>query len=410
MKREYSPLFLLGLVLITLQGCRSSLSSKAAELTSPAPCAIALTPPKLDGRSESGRLDAEIASLQQTARRSADPKPYLERLGWKYIEKARLSYDPGYYKIAEQCAACLETQQASSPEALLLRGHVLHSLHHFREAEEVARRLVSKRGLAMDHGLLGDVLMDAGKLPEAIAAYQKMMDLKPGPQAYSRAAHVRWLKGDLDGARKLMSMSAQASGQGDAEAAAWAYARLALYELQAGDRKSAAAACDASLAFQTDYAPALLACGRVMLAEGRDRAAVPILQQAAHLNPLPEYQWVLADALRATGNEPEALEVEAQLRARRGADDPRTYALYLATRGEEIATALGLAEAERQARGDLMTLDAHAWALTAAGRHDEAYSLMQRALAEGTQDARLFFHAAVISAKSNHPGEARRYG
>jgi tetratricopeptide (TPR) repeat protein len=242
-----------------------------------------------------------------------------------------------------------------------------------------------------------------------VAAYQKMMDLKPGPQAYSRAAHIRWLKGDVQGARESIAMAAQAAGQGDPETAAWAYTKLSLYELQSGSRRGAVDACDAALTYQRDYAPALLACGRVMTAEGRDSAAIALFQRAATLNPLPEYQWMLADTLRANQRDAEANEVESQIRARGEAEDPRTYALFLATRGEQVETAIRLVESEQRKRNDVFTLDAMAWAFAAAGKYDEARVTIQRALAEGTEDARLFFHAAVIAAKSNHPEDAHRY-
>ncbi len=292
---------------------------------------------------------------------------------------------------------------------MLLRGHVLHSLHRFKEAEEIARELASKRGIAFDFGLLGDALMEQGKLSDAVIAYQKMLDLKPGLQSYSRAAHVRWLKGDLEGAIELMRLAAGAASPNDADSAAWAYARLSNYELQAGNRKKAAEACDAAITMRRDYAPGLLVCSRVMMAEGRDNTAIPLLQRAAELDPLPEYQWALADALRAARREDEALKVESKLVARGEADDPRTFALYLATRGEQIQKAVSLTESELKARSDVFTLDAHAWALAAAGRFDEAHTTIQRALAEGTRDARLFLHAAVISAHTGHTSQARQY-
>src|SRR4029077_4652122 len=112
----------------------------------------------------------------------------------------RESFDPGYYKLAEQCALCLESRQAHATEALLLRGHVLQNLHRFKEAEPLARELVARRGLSFDYGLLGDVLMEQGQLNEAVEAYQKMVDEKPDMQAYARIGHLRWLKGDLEGA------------------------------------------------------------------------------------------------------------------------------------------------------------------------------------------------------------------
>lgn len=398
-------LIFLCLSLVLLQGCRSN-SSGRAEVATSDPCAIALAPLNAGERSGSTRIDQEIAQYQQAARKAAEPKAHIEQLGWKFVEKARVSYDPGYYKIADQCAACIESRHPQSAEAKLLRGHVLHNLHRFKEAEELARVLVSRRGLPYDYGLLGDVLMEQGKLSEAIAAYQKMMDMKPGPQAYNRAAHVRWLQGDLEGAKVILQMSAQAAGQGDPESAAWAYTRLSLIELQSGARKSAARSCDAAMTLQPDYAPGLLACGRVLMAEGRASAAIQVLERAAKLSPLPEYQWTLAEVLRASGRE--AAEVESQLISRGESDDPRTLSLYLATRGQEVEKALRLAQAELKVRNDVYSLDAGAWALAAAGRLDEAHDMMQRALVEGTKDARLFFHAAVIAAKTGRADEARR--
>jgi tetratricopeptide (TPR) repeat protein len=250
--------------------------------------------------------------------------------------------------------------------------------------------------------------MEQGKLDEAIAAYQKMMEIKPGPQAYGRAAHLRWLKGDTEGARALMRMSAQSAGQGDPESSAWAWSKLALYELQTGNLKQAQVVCDLALQMQPDYAPALLARGRILLAENKFDEAAIVLERAARLNPLPEYHWALSEALRAAHRDDEAGKVEAVLASRGLNDDPRTFAIYLTTRGEQIPTALKLAEEEMKNRRDIFTLDALAWAQSASGNHEEAWKTMQSALAAGTQDARLFMHAAVIAAKANQTIEARQ--
>jgi hypothetical protein len=82
------------------------------------------------------RIDAEIVRLQQKiAGASVQAKdPSIEELGWAYIAKARESFDPGYYKLAEQTALCVESRHPDDPDALLLHGHVLHSLHKFKEA------------------------------------------------------------------------------------------------------------------------------------------------------------------------------------------------------------------------------------------------------------------------------------
>ena len=81
-------------------------------------------------------------------------------------------------------------------------------MHRFGEAEAIARRLVTMREFVLDFGLLGDVLMEQGRLSEAAAAYQKMIDLKPFYQSYTRAAHLRWLKGDLERCRSRLMHAA----------------------------------------------------------------------------------------------------------------------------------------------------------------------------------------------------------
>lgn len=371
----------------------------------PDSCALALAPH--DGKKP---IDKEIVRLQKQVRDSkTDPVAFIENLGWKFVEKARLSYDPGYYKLAEAASLCMESKQPGISDALLLRGHVLHSLHKFKEAEVLARKLVAQREVPYDYGLLGDVLMEQGNLKDAVQAYQKMINLKPGLQSYSRGAYVRWLKGNVSGAAQLMKLAAGAGSMRDGNSTAWAYTRLALYEMQGGRKQQAQQACDFALNYQKDYAPALLARGRMLLGEGKNAEAVKLLQRAAALNPLPEYQWLLADALRAAKREPEARAVEAQLTRSGAVDDPRTFSLYLATRGQQPQTALNLAQQELKNRADIFTLDALAWALTSTGKVREARPLMQRALAEGTQDARLFFHAGTIALKGGEKPEARRW-
>jgi tetratricopeptide (TPR) repeat protein len=346
---------------------------------------------------------------QRQAGASGATRDALERLGYLYVARARAANDPGDYTLADMAASCLESRYPGDAGALLLKGHVLHQLHRFSEAERIARALVARRTVVLDYGLLGDTLMEQGRLAEAAEAYQRMLDLKPFYQSYTRAAHLRWLRGDLEGAIESIRLAIASASPRDPESAAWAWTRLAAYELQASRFTAALAAADTALRYQPDYAAAHLARGRVLLAMGRHADAIPILREATRLNPVPEYQWLLADALRLEGRGSEADEVEQELMTRGSIADPRTHALYLATRRISVPTALALTQEELQARADVFTLDAHAWALAASGRTTEAYEGISRALAEGTQDARLFLHAGVISAAAGRDREARQW-
>jgi tetratricopeptide (TPR) repeat protein len=321
----------------------------------------------------------------------------MKRLGWTFVRKARSSYDPGYYKLAEQCSLCVQSMEANDPDALLLQGHILDSLHQFKEAESVARKLLVIRSDASDHGLLGDVLMEQGRLDEAVISYQKMINLRPDLQAYTRVANMRWLKGDLEGAIDVMQMAVAAGGSSEPEATAWAYTRLATYKFQAGDVDAAAKSAGIALQFAENCAPALLLRGRILLAQNKVSAAIESLQRATDLTSLPEYQWALADALRESGDWQAAQDVEGRLVNSGTANDPRTFALYLVTRGERVQEALALAQRELNTREDIFTMDAVAWTLKANNRLTEARDYSEKSLKEGTQDARLFYHAGAIA-------------
>jgi hypothetical protein len=250
--------------------------------------------------------------------------------------------------------------------------------------------------------------MEQGRLREAAEACQKMMDLKPDLQAYARAAQLRWLKGDVEGASEAMQLAAHASSPRDAESAAWAHTRLAFFQWQAGAGAEALATCASATEIFKDYPPALLTRGRILLNADNFEEALQDLEKAARLNPLPEYQWTLLEALEQAGRASAAQAVEMELRKSGAVNDPRTYALFLATRGQESDLALRLAQKEMGERQDIYTRDALAWALARVSRLDEAREQSQRALVEGTRDARLLCHAALIVLQADAKADAAK--
>lgn len=353
--------------------------------------------------------DRDLGRSQQLAGAPDARADAWERLGWAYVAKARRTQDAGYFKLAEKTADATDARFGVRAETRLLRGHVLHNLHRFHEAEAVARALVAERGLAADLALLSDALVEQGDLAETVEVLQRLANLRPGPEALSRIAHVRWLKGDLAGAIDAMESALRAQGPREREAYGWTLVRLSGYYLQDGRTAAALTAAEAAGRHVTDYAPALLAAGRAKFSLGRSDEALAALRRAAELNPLPEYQWWLADALRVTGGDAEAATIETLLRKQGEAGDPRTFALFLATRGERSENAVKLAREELVNRADALTHDALAWALAASGDWAAAEAEMRAALAEGTKDARLLWHAGEIALARGQDEAARTH-
>ncbi len=98
-----------------------------------------------------------------------------------------------------------------------------------------------------------------------------MIDLRPDLQSYTRVAYMRWLRGDLDGAIAVMRMAVTSGSPRDAEPTAWAYTRLGIYQLQAGDRETAKKSAEMASQFAENYAAALLLRGRILLAQDKAR-------------------------------------------------------------------------------------------------------------------------------------------
>lgn len=362
-----------------------------------------LTPP-----SGAASEDLEILAWQKRLAAPTARDADFERLGWAFVAKARRTLDAGYYKLAEKTADVMDAQFGASPAAALLRGHVFHNLHRFREAEAIARNLVRTRGTPEDWALLSDALMEQGCLPEAIDALQRFANVKPGPEADTRIAHIRWLKGDMRGAIAAMEQAVRETSPRDDESLAWMLTRLSNYWLQSGDIPRAQIAAERAQKHLAEYAPALLAQGRIALARREAARGADLIERAAKLNPLPEYRWWLAEAYDAAEKPENAAAAERELLAEGESEDPRTFALFLATQRRRTEVANRLAQAELATRADPLSHDAAAWASFAAGEWSRARDEIRLALSEGTKDPRLMLHAAVILGAEGETDEVRR--
>ncbi len=402
MKTNFHCLLLLCSVALYLSGHQGS--ARAADLPVSRDMAMTMI---LAREEDSGPLAAAIQKTQDKIKSTPDDARSIEKLGRLYIAKARINSDPGCYKLAEICGTVLVQADPKSPQGLLLQGETLLAMHRFHEAEVVARQLLSMRQDMADHALLGDALMEQGRLDEAVQSYQSMIDAKPCLASYSRVAHMRWLRGDIEGAIQVAEEAIACGSYRDPEPMAWVTARLAFYQWQDGRLDRALATATRACELVKDYPQALLVKGRVLLAQGKAGEAAAALEKAALKLPLPEVLWALADALRAAGKTEEAEVAEAKLLKSGAATDPRSFALYLATRRVQPQRALTLALAELETRTDIHTHDAVAWAQQAVGHEAEALVTINRALAEKTRDARIYAHAGLIIAGSGDHAAAR---
>lgn len=359
------------------------------------------------GRVPAARSET-VVSASCELKTEAASSDALVSAGYGWIREARRAAAPQLYRNAEDCAQRALALAPNDAAARGLRGMVLLNEHRFGEARELALELLAKDPRDVTAlGLLSDAALELGDREAAIAAAQRMVDEKPGLLSYGRAAHLRWLQGDVVGAKRLYERAIAAGAElEDREPRAWMIVQAALLFWHAGDYAGADAGLDLALREQPEYAPALEAKGRVALARGDARAAAAWLERAEQKNPLAETAWLLGDAYRMIGDRARAEQAYARVEREGRAHDPRVLALYYATRNVRADEALRLAEREYAQRRDLYGKDVLAYALYRNGDVQRARKLSREALAHGTPDARLLFRAGEIARAAGERAEA----
>jgi tetratricopeptide (TPR) repeat protein len=366
---------------------------------------LALQPPH-----GSAPVDGAIASLEQAAEKNPGKGALWVLLGRSWVRKARETTDPGFYLNARAAADAALDIDPNDATALDLEGLVLLNEHRFEQARALAQSNADAHPQdPTAFGTLSDAELELGRLDDAARSAQAMMDLKPNLPSYSRASYLRWLDGDVEGAKHIVRLAIDSGGdRREPEPRAWVMTQAGAIFLHQGDYAGAEVGFDRTLEQMPDYPPALVGKARVALARGDGASAARLLERAYDASPLVETSWLLGDAWAMAGETTQAREAYARVERTGRQVDPRTLALFWATKDEHAAEALALAEAEKTVRGDLYTEDTYAWALYRNGRIREARSAIDRALAHQTPDARLLYHAGAIRIAGGDAAQGRR--
>jgi tetratricopeptide (TPR) repeat protein len=343
-------------------------------------------------------LDKEIETLQRSAQNGGPRTEPWVLLGRAWVRKARAASDPGFYLNAKACADVALDISPDDPLAKNLVGLVLLNDHKFNDARDLAEQMLRKRpNDLMALGTLGDALVELGRYPEAIKAVGRMMDEKPNLPSYIRTSYLQWLQGDINDALESVRLATDAGRDPrDPEPRSWALVQAAMIFWHQGDYPGADKGFDVAMEGVPDYPPALVGKGRIALGKGDGAAAVGFLAKAYQQNPLVETTWLLGDAKEMAGDQAGAAEAYAAVVKHGRQTDGRTLALFYATKDRDHEEAVRLAEAERPIRDDIYTEDTLAWALYRAGKLPEARAASDKAVALGTKDARLLYHAGAI--------------
>jgi tetratricopeptide (TPR) repeat protein len=355
------------------------------------------------------RINANIAFWSKKLIAHSTDFVAAEQLGESQIELARATGDLSAYVGAGQSLDTALRLYPDMPAAQAFKGVVLVSLHRFDEARVLARSVLADRPDDVTSlATLGDASLELGDLDAAGAAYERLARISPTAAASVRLGHLEFIRGDtttaLTHARAAVVQAADEEAVG--ERAGFYYYQLADMLIATGDPKAADEAYRAAIAHDPRSFLAHAGLGRVLAAEGNLAAAITEMSAAIAIVPQPDtlarradlytLRNAAGDTARAERDQRTVLAI-GQLSTAAGNVYDRTLSLYLANHGQETARAVDLATKEVAIRKDVYGYDALAWALLAAGRVPEADVSIQKALAVGTRDAKILYHAGMIA-------------
>ncbi len=366
--------------------------------------------------------DPSIVALQKAigvwgANLGRDPEDFIsaQNLALDYYTLGRLTGDVDDYARAQQAVtqglAAYPTDDGGRTMAALLQ----YTLHDFAGARAAAQAIYDADPTQLQAlATAGDSELELGDYAAAAATFATLDRVQPGAAVTARLAHLASLQGqDADATALATRAATEARSEGTTGTSLAYYDYLGGFiAFQAGDLARADRSYTAALADWPGSYLALEGLARVRAAQGRTDDAITLYSHAIAIVPQPEYLAGLGDLYELTGRPGLAEQQYATVRAiaKLQALQPKVYnrqlVLFDANHAEEPSEAVRLAESELAVRKDVYGWDAYAWALFATGRASDADAAIQKALALGTNDALLLYHAGMIAHGIGDDGRA----
>jgi tetratricopeptide (TPR) repeat protein len=366
-------------------------------------------------RTEAGLTPQTMSGIlltQEKFQKSPEDKKLPYVLAYQYLQALRENADTDFYGRIENVLKMLERQGIHSPEHDFLRGLILMGKHRFAEALPVGMRLITENPFVHRYyGLAVDAQVELGQYEKAVATLQRMADQNPDAGVMARIAYVREIHGDMDGAKQAMEQVI-AESVGGGENRAWDLAELARLWLPSDPAKADTLYAQA-LTFYPRFAPALAGRARAAMELGHADTAAAFAQQATEVLALPEYPALLGDIKEARGDHAGAqaqyalVSIGYDAIAKSGTDVSLERSRFLADHHLELDQALTDARATYAARPTIFAADVLAWTLYQGKQYAEAETYAAKALATGTHDPMILFHAGLIAKANGKTADAK---
>lgn len=345
--------------------------------------------------------DPEVrAALEFIAKSPASTLGY-QQLAVTYIKRARITGD---FSLNEKARTAVRKALEIAPADVSVRkldASLDLTFHNFDEALKKGTQLAAENPTdAFVYGVLTDANVELGNYPQAVAAAQKMVDLRPNSSSYARVAHLRSLNGQHDGAVEMYILATKTADPQDKEAQAWCLVQLGDEYWKYAKYDKADKLYDEALSLLPEYNLAQVAKGKVRAAQSDLTGAISILEKTSNRIPSAEAYQLLSDIYFVNGDREKSGQYSAlveTIESKTGVNnDQRRLVMKWLNNDERLGDALEVATRESAMRQDIYTADTLAWALFKNQKYAEAKAASANAMRLGTNDARILYHAGMI--------------
>ncbi len=405
--------------------CSALLASACGETSQSAKTdsAVVFVPPAAPLAADSGATENAVRFLENKVKNDPEDFSANGKLAGLYLQKLRETGNASYLELAFRAA---RASLASVPEVrnaggLAALAAAEFAAHDFANARDHAIRLAElEPRKSYPQTMLGDALVELGEYERAEVAYKKAVALDGG-LTYNgeiRLARLAQLKGDNSAAQEHYATALTLTLNQPApprETVAWLRWQLGETAFSVGDYETAEKHFRDALVTFPDYYRAVASTGKTRHANNDLPGAIEHYEKAVRLLPDPQFIAALGDLYKLAGRDEDAqkqyelVEQIGRLNTLNGALYNRQLALFYADHDIKIDEAYRLAAKEYEMRKDIYGADALAWTALKAGKLTEAQAAIKDALRLGTQDAKIFYHAAMIARASGDETVARDY-
>ena len=374
-----------------------------------------LTAVATDFDRELERTEKDISDLRGSLAAVPQDVEKGTRLAYRLYHRACLSGILSDFGAADAAANDV-VKRASHPEDLcLLKATLYFRFHRLPDVKRAFEQAPALLGRPEGKVLQADIDFQEGRYQEAKLAYEQAIEQDQTWDNLARLAHFQFKMGGFAEADDLYAQAEDELTAKEMRSFAWVELQRGLIHLSRGRFEAALAHYRRAESGYSGYWLIDEHVAELLGAQGKYAEAAALYERVVARVPKPELQQALGDLYRLMA-EPDIADqwhahaLEAYLRSvdEGGVHYWHHLVDFLADVREDGAAAVEWARKDLTLRGNFATQAALAWALWRDNQFTEAAAFMDRSLASGVVDARLFQAAGTIYLSAGHADKGER--